>query len=139
MKLPRTTRLFRGQLDWAPFLCVLCPLAFVGLFSGFLVLPRGTRLKLPTVEAPAAVAPGETVFIVAVDSARRCFFENQLVTLGALETALKRRAALSNAPSTLLIQADVSVPLGQLAELTALAQRAGIQHAVFGTMSPTRR
>jgi biopolymer transport protein ExbD len=134
MKLPRTTRLFRGQLDWAPFLCVLCPLAFVGLFSGFLVLPRGARIALPAFEAPVAVAPGEAVFIVAVDSARRCFFENQVVTLDALETALRRRAAEPNAPGTLLIQADVSVSLGQLSEITEAARRAGIQQAVLGTL-----
>jgi len=136
MKLPRTTRLFRGHLDWAPFLCVLCPLAFVTLFSGYLVLPRGARLNLPAIDATPALAPGEAAFIVAVDSARRCFFENQLLTFGALEAALSRRAAMAGAPRTLLIQADRSVPVGQVAELTALARRAGIQHAVIGTLPP---
>ena len=52
MKFPRTTRLFRGQFDLGPFLCVLFPLAFVGLFQGFLVLPRGSRLALPAVGHP---------------------------------------------------------------------------------------
>ena len=31
MKFPRSTHLFRGQLDLAPFLCVLFLLAFSGI------------------------------------------------------------------------------------------------------------
>lgn len=136
MKLSRTTRLFRGQLDWAPYLCVLAPVAFVGLLSGYLVLPRGIRLNLPALETPPALAPGQAAFVVAVDSARRCYFENQVLPLDSLEAALARRAAMSNAPTTLLIQSDQSVPLGLISEMTALARRAGIQQTVLGTLPP---
>jgi hypothetical protein len=46
---------------------VLFPLAFVGLFQGFLVLPRGSRLVLPSVDTPAALGAGEAAFVVAVE------------------------------------------------------------------------
>jgi biopolymer transport protein ExbD len=138
MKFPRSTRLFRGQLDLAPFLCVVFPLALVALFHDFLVLPRGARLSLPAVDAPIGVGAGEPILVVAVDSARRLYFENQIIAPDALATALRRRAAEPAAPRTLLVQADVAVPYGQLADLAALARRAGLSHIVFGSV-PARK
>jgi len=138
MTVHRTSRLFRGQLDLAPFLCVVFPLAFVALFSSYLVLPRGARVTLPAIGASAAVAPGERTLVVAVDSARRLFFENQITSLTQLELLLAQRVQ-SGGPTLLLIQADASVPYGQLAELAALARRAGVKEAVFGTLSATKR
>lgn len=137
MRIPRTTRLFRGQLDLAPFLCVLFPLAFVALFSSYLVLPRGAQVQLPALDSGSAIAPGEPRLVVAIDSQRRIFFENQIITLEGLEPALAQRTA-SGGPDLLLIQADVSVPYGQLADLAAVARRAGMKRAVFGTMPAPR-
>ena len=82
MKFPRTTRLLTGRTDAAPWLCVLFPLAFAAIFHEFLVLPRGLRLSLPSVDAPSAVAAGEHVFVVAVDANEQLYFENQAVELG---------------------------------------------------------
>ena len=138
MKFPRTTRLFRGQFDLGPFLCVLFPLAFVGLFHGFLVLPRGSRLTLPSMDNPTALGAGAPAFVVAVDHAERLYFENQLTTAAALETALAARAGRPGAPQTLLVQADQAVPYGKLTELAALAQRSGLRHVVFGSVPPHR-
>ncbi len=133
MRIPRTTRLFRGQLDLAPFLCVVFPLAFTALFSTYLVLPRGARVQLPALDSPSALSPGEPRLIVAIDSRQQLYFENQVITRQALEVELARKTS-TGGPDLLLIQADVSVPYGQLAELAAIARRAGVKRAVFGTI-----
>ncbi|MEN9675107.1 MAG: Biopolymer transport protein ExbD/TolR, partial [Verrucomicrobiota bacterium] len=139
MKFPRSTRLFRGQLDLAPFLCVLFLLAFALLFRDFLVLPRGARLVLPLEDAPVAAVAGEPLLILAVDSSRRLYFENQITTRKALESALARRSGRDGAPRTLLIQADQDVPYGELADLAALARRAGLPRIIFGVGSSSGR
>lgn len=137
MKIARTTRLFRGQLDLAPFLCVIFPVAFVAVFHSYLVLPHGTRLVLPSVDSGPVVKPGEAMLVVAVDAARRLYFENQLVSPATLETALQRRIQ-SGGPTLLLIQADTTVPYGHLADLVTLARRTGVKEAVFSAL-PARR
>src|SRR5262245_57559096 len=104
MKFQRTTRMFRGQLDMAPVLCVLFPLAFFGLFHHWLVLPAGTRLQLPRSSDAISLVPGEAVFVILVDSRERLFFENQFITLDQLRGRLQARTALPGAPQTLLIQ-----------------------------------
>lgn len=139
MKFPRSTRLFRGQLDLAPFLCVLFLLAVSLLLRDFLVLPRGARLVLPVEGAPAAAVAGEPLMILAVDSSRRLYFENQITSRKALESALARRVARDDPPRTLLIQADQGVPYGTLADLAALARRAGMERIIFGVGAGPRR
>lgn len=132
MKFPRSTRLFRGQLDLAPFLCVLFLMAFALLFRDFLVLPRGARLVLPAGESPSVTVAGEPLLIVAVDSSRRLYFENQITGREALESVLAVRIRREGAPKTLLIQSDQDVPYGELADLAALARRAGLKQIIFG-------
>ena len=133
MKLPRATRLLTGRTDAAPWLCVLFPLAFAAVFHGFLVLPRGLRLSLPAADATAAVAPGEPVFVVAVDAHERLYFENQIIELPTLRSALVARAGQADAPRVLLLQADQSVRVARLSELAALAAAAGLREVVFAT------
>ena len=136
MKLPRTARLLTGRTDAAPWLCVLFPLAFAAMLHGFLVLPRGLRLALPTADAPAAVAPGERVFVVAVDAHERLYFENQVTELPALRAALSARAAQAGAPRTLLLQADGAVRAARLSELAALAGAVGLRDVIYATRPP---
>ncbi len=136
MKFPRSTHLFRGQLDLAPFLCVLFLLAFALVMRDFLVLPRGARLRLPAGQAPVAGVTGEPRLIVAVDSARRLYFENQISSREALEVSLARRVGHDGVPPALLIQADQDVPYGELAELASMAWRAGLREIVFGVGAP---
>lgn len=137
MKIHRSTRLFRGQLDLAPYLCVLSFLAFAGLAQGYLVLPRGTRLALPASESEAATRPGEVALVVAVDAANRIFFENQITTLPQLEVALANRVR-AGGPRLLLIQSDRSVAYGQLVELVAIARRSGLKEAILGGLPDSR-
>lgn len=139
IKFPRATKPFRGQLDLAALFCVLLPLAFAALLHQFLVLPRGARLNLPVADAGPAVAPGERVFVVAVDANENLYFENQIITRMALQLRLTDRAAAPDAPETLLLQADRTVRYERLVELASLARKAGIQNVVFGTQPPRGR
>jgi biopolymer transport protein ExbD len=133
MKFPRTAHLITGRPSAAPWLCVLLPLAFAGIFHEFLVLPRGLRLALPAVDAPVAIGAGERVFVVAVDANERLYFENQLIELRALGAALNARAAVPDAPRVLLLQADKAVRAAKLGELAALARNAGLRDIVLAT------
>ena len=133
MRFQRTTRLFRGQLDLAPFLCVLFPVALAALLHSHLVLPRGNRITLPASGVGPAVAPGEPTLVLAVDKHQRLYFENQVTTLQALEQTLSRRAK-SNPSNILLVEADVAVSHGFLVGLSELARRSGMREIVLSTL-----
>jgi biopolymer transport protein ExbD len=114
----------------------MVPIAVSAMFHEFLVLPRGLRLDLPTADASVVASPGERFLIVAVDAAERIYFENQLTVLPELQAALARRASVTNAPRTLLVQADRAVSIARISELSAAARAAGLQDVIFYTRSP---
>ena len=133
MRFQRTTRLFRGQLDLAPFLCVLFPVALAAVLHSHLVLPRGNRITLPTSAAGPAIAAGEPTLVLAVDKHQRLYFENQVTTLQGLEQTLTRRSR-SNPSNILLVEADVAVSHGFLVGLSELARRSGMREIVLSTL-----
>ncbi len=133
MKFARTTRLISGRPDAAPWLCLMIPIAIAAMFHEFLVLPRGLRLELPPADAPVVAAPGERFLLVAVDAGERLYFENQPISLADLQAGLAQRAAQTNAPKTLLVQADKAVSAGRLAELSGAAKTAGLHDVIFLT------
>lgn len=137
MKLPRTTKLFRGHLDAAPVLCVLFPLAFFAVLQHWLILPPGTELELPEDSGSISQAAREPAYIVGIDAAERLFFENQLVEPASLASRLRELVAQPGTPRTLWIYADKSVSHGRLAEIGQLARDAGIGRIVLGS-APTR-
>ena len=133
MRFQRTTRLFRGQPDLAPFLCVLFPVALAAVLHCHLVLPRGNRITLPTSAAGPAIAAGEPTLVLAVDKHQRLYFENQVTTLQGLEQTLTRRSR-SNPSNILLVEADVAVSHGFLVGLSELARRSGMREIVLSTL-----
>ena len=134
MRFQRTTRLFRGQLDLAPFLCVVFPVALAALLQSHLVLPRGNRIALPASSAGPAVAPGEPTLILAIDKHQRLYFENQVTTLGALEQTLSRRTR-NNPSKVLLVEADSAVSYGFLMGVSEMARRSGMREIVLSTLA----
>ena len=86
--------LFRGHLDFAPVLCVFFPLVFFAFFLNWMVMPQGTRLQLPSGTGVNHLDPGEPVFMVAVDSGERLFFENQFMSVADFQSRLQKRAAM---------------------------------------------
>jgi biopolymer transport protein ExbD len=131
MKFPRNARVFRGQLDAAPFAAV-CFLLVIFLMLGSLVYTPGVRLQLPVAhDLPGTDKP---TVAVAVDANGRLYFQDQLIE----ENQLKRRLAMavknSSQPLTLLVQADKAVSYDMLVRLTLLAREAGISEAWLATL-----
>ncbi|MBC8094557.1 MAG: biopolymer transporter ExbD [Akkermansiaceae bacterium] len=125
MKFPRNARIFRGQLDAAPFLSVFF-LLIIFVILGSLVYTPGTRIQLPRSEKLAGVT-GPTI-AVAVDANGNFYYRNQLVTPNNLVPRLRAAVTGSSEPLTLIVQADKDTKREILDQLAGLAKAAGIQH-----------
>jgi biopolymer transport protein ExbD len=130
MKFPRNARIFRGQLDAAPFAAVLF-LLVIFLMLGSLVYTPGVPLQLPVAnDLPGTDKP---TIAVAIDGNGRLFFENQGIDENQLRGRL-RQAAKESRELTLLVIADKSVTYDRLVRLTLLARDAGISQAWLATL-----
>jgi len=130
MKFPRNARIFRGQLDAAPFAAVLF-LLVIFLMLGSLVYTPGVPLQLPIAnDLPGTDKP---TIAVAIDGNGRLFFENQGIEENQLRGRL-RQAAKESPELTLLVEADKSVTYDMLVRLSLLARDAGISKAWLATL-----
>jgi len=131
MKFPRNARIFRGQLDAAPFATVLF-LLVIFLMLGSLVYTPGVPLQLPVAnELPGADKP---TIAVAIDGNGRLYFENQGIEENQLRGRLRQAVRESAEPITLLVQADKAVSYDMLIRLTLLARDAGVSQAWLATL-----
>ena len=129
MKFPRQAKIFRGQLDVAPFAGVFFLLAIFLLLHSSLVLPTGVQLQLPdSGDWPAADAATITV---AIDANELLYFENQVISEKNLRTRLGELRRQANEPLTLIVLADKGVSLDTFMRLQRLAHAAGITSAVL--------
>jgi biopolymer transport protein ExbD len=131
MKFQRNARIFKGQLDAAPFATVFFLLAIFLLLT-LMVYTPGVRLDLP----PADDLPGtdKPSVAVAIDTNGRLYFENQLVEEAELKGKLARAVTNSPQPLTLVVQAHKNVTYDRLISLTLLARDAGISSAWLATL-----
>ena len=131
MKFPRNARVFRGQLDMAPFATVFF-LLIIFVMLGSLTYTPGVRIQLPV----AADLPGinRPTVTVAIDAGNQYYFENQMISEDNLKSRLK--AAAKNSPNslTLVVQADKAVTYESLVRLAMLARDAGITDALGATL-----
>ncbi|MGH7940423.1 MAG: ExbD/TolR family protein [Limisphaerales bacterium] len=134
MKFPRNAKLLRSPFDVAPFAAVFFLIVIFLLVMALLPVP-GLSLKLPQFDAStfATDLPGtdKPTVSVAIDSAGRLFFSNQLVTEDQLKIDLRRAALSSRTPLTLVIQADQLVTYGELVRIALLGRDAGIHDALL--------
>jgi biopolymer transport protein ExbD len=131
MKFPRNARIFRGQLDAAPFAAVFFLLVIFLMLASLLYTP-GVRLELPVAgDLPGVEGP---TLSVAIDGNGRLYFENQWIEENELKLRLRRAAARSPSPLTLVVQADKSVSYERLVHLSMLAHENGISHALLATL-----
>jgi biopolymer transport protein ExbD len=133
MKFQRNARIFKGQLDAAPFVTVLFLLVLLLMLSRLVYTP-GVRLELPV----AGNLPGtdKPTVAVAIDANGRLYFDNQVIDEGQLAGRLRQAARDRAQPLTLLVQADKLVKYDQLVRLTLLARDAGITEAWLATLPP---
>ncbi|HEU5123902.1 MAG TPA: biopolymer transporter ExbD [Verrucomicrobiae bacterium] len=131
MKFPRNARIFRGQLDAAPFLSVFF-LLVIFVLLGSLVYTPGVRVQLPVSDGGSGVA-GPTA-AVAIDANGQYFFRNQLVDGTHLLSGLKTAVSNSPEPLTLIVQADRETKRESLDQLAAIAKEAGIRELLLATL-----
>lgn len=133
MRFPRNTKVFRGQLDAAPYAGVFFLLAIFLLLNSSFVFTPGIPIELP--EAPALPGALSPTLAVAIDDSSRIYFDNQLTSEAALKQSL--RQAVAAAPElTLVIQADKGVTWKTLASVLLTAREAGVKRALPATRPP---
>jgi biopolymer transport protein ExbD len=133
MKFPRNARIFRGQLDAAPFASVFFLLVIFVMLGSVLQTP-GVRVNLPQ----AANLPGtdRPTIPVALDAHGRFFFEDRVIDRKALESRLREAVTRSSEPLTLLLLADKAVSEENLVGAQLLARSAGIHEVLWATLPP---
>jgi len=131
MKFPRNARIFRGQLDAAPFVAVLFILALFLMISSLVYTP-GIHVQLPVADGfPGTDKP---TVAVAVDRNGRLYYENQGIEETDLKLRLRKAVSESPKPLVLVVEADEAVPYSQIVRLTLLARDAGIGEALLATL-----
>lgn len=134
MKFPRNTRLFRGQMEVAPFAGVFFLLLIFLLLNSSMVFTPGVPIQLPE----GANLPGVATrtVVVAVDEGGQIYYENQVSDLVRLKPRLQAAAAKAQEPLTLIVQADQKVKYETLIPLLLLAKGVGIQEALLAVRPP---
>src|SRR6185437_7188842 len=107
MKFPRNARIFRGQLDFAPFAAVLFLLVIFVLLGKMLYTP-GIPVRLPS--AGDVILPGATgpTLSVAVRT-NAYYFQDEVVPEGELSNRLFTARQKISGPVTLIVQLDQDV------------------------------
>ncbi|MCS7337220.1 MAG: biopolymer transporter ExbD [Verrucomicrobiae bacterium] len=128
MRFRRTTRVFTGTLDPAPWVAVLFLLVTFLLLAGLVYTP-GVRLQLPVAEGlPGTDKP---TVAVALDSNGRLYFENQVIERAELKRRLEAVARNAPEPVVLVVRADKAARHEALLELVMLARDSGINEVLL--------
>lgn len=129
MRFARQTKIFRGQLDAAPFLAVFFLLIIFLLLNSSLVFTPGVPINLPSADdLPGTDKP---TVVVAIDDSGQLYFEQQVIEETRLQQELRRLATAALEPLTLVVQADRGVTYGRLLHVGLLAEAAGIKTAIL--------
>jgi biopolymer transport protein ExbD len=132
MKFPRNARIFRGQLDAAPFASVFFLLVLFVLLGSMLYTP-GIRVELPAAgDLPLPGIEGPTVSVAVTTNA--IYFDNQLVSENDFSNRLNVATRKSPEPLTLIVQADRDVTEEKIIQLRVLADKAGVRGFLLATL-----
>ena len=136
MRFPHRSRIFRGQLDAAPFLGVFFLLIIFLLLNSTLVFTPGVPIELPQeINLPGSE---RATAVVAVDSTGRFYFENQLCDEAQLKRRLELAVARSSDPVTLVVQADKQATVEVWVRLAAIARSLGIREMLQAVRPPVQ-
>jgi len=132
MKFPRNARIFRGQLDAAPFASVFFLLVIFVLLGALLYAP-GIKVQLPSAgDLPLPGIAGPTLSVAVTTNA--IYFENQLISENDFSNRLHAAAGKTTEPPTLIVEADKGVTEEKLIHLTVLAHGAGVRDLLLATL-----
>jgi biopolymer transport protein ExbD len=137
MKFPRNARIFRGQLDAAPFVGVFFLLVIFLMLQSSLVFIPGVKVELPAVSGLSGTA--NPTVVVVVDRAGLVYYGNQVIKESELRTelaSLVKKYQSLGASLTLVIQADKLVAYDVLVQLGQLARETGIKEILQATRPP---
>lgn len=134
MRFPHNVKIFRGQLDAAPFAGVFFLLLIFLFAQSSIIFTPGVPIRLPEL----ANLPGVTTptISLAVDEDGVIYFENRISTEEQLREQLRAKVASSTESITLVIQADRQVRYETLVHLAVLARDVGIKDALLATRPP---
>ena len=134
MRFPHNTKIFRGQLDAAPFVGVFFLLVIFLLFNSGLVFTPGVPIQLP--EADGLPATDNATAVVAVDADGNFYFENQLCNEARLKERLGTVVSQSREPITLIVQADKNARSEVVVRLGVLAGALGVRDMLQAVRPP---
>ena len=130
MKFPRNARIFRGQLDAAPFATVFFLLVIFVMLASLVYTP-GVHIRLPIADN----LPGtdQATIAIALDANGRLYFDNQVIEEAELRRRLVQAVKAAGQPLTLEIRADQSATHAMVVHLGLLGREAGITNALLAT------
>ncbi|HEX4263956.1 MAG TPA: biopolymer transporter ExbD [Verrucomicrobiae bacterium] len=130
MKFPRNARIFRGQLDAAPFAAVFF-LLVIFVLLGSMLYP-GIRIDLSSSSNLLSGTQGATLSVAVTTNA--IYYGNQLVSENEFSNHLNAAARNFSEPLTLIVQADKEVTEEKIIHLKVLAEQAGVSGFVLATL-----
>jgi len=134
MKFPRNAKVFRGQLDAAPFAAVFF-LLVIFLMVSTLVYTPGVPVDLQLPYAADVPGTDKASVSVAVDAGGRLYYQNQLLERRDLRERLRQAVATAAPePLALVIHADQNVTHETLIRLAMIARDAGVGEARLATL-----
>lgn len=125
MRFPHNTRVFRGQIEAAPFISVFFLLVIFLLLQSAFVFTPGLPIQLP--EADGLPGTDNPTVAVAVDASGNFYFDNQLCDEALLKEKLRAAVAGTHEPVTLVVQAHGEARVDVLIRLGLLARSVGIR------------
>ena len=122
-----------SDINMTPLIDVMLVLLVIFIITAPLMT---SSLKLDLPKTDAATPTSAPAFIaLAIDSEGRLFFGDEPLSRDALAARVSA-AAKGNPQLEVQLRADQKVPYGQVAELLALIQKAGLNRIGFITEAP---
>jgi biopolymer transport protein ExbD len=131
MKFPRNARIFRGQLDAAPFASVFFLLVIFVMLGKYLYVP-GIQVKLPSAENLQLPGPDGPTLSVAVTT-NAIYFRDKAVAENDLSNQLTTARQEFTETPTLILQVDRDVTEEKWMHLMVIARQAGITNLLHAT------
>jgi biopolymer transport protein ExbD len=130
MKFPRNAKLYRGQLDVAPWVGVFFLLVVFLLLNSSLVFTPGVKVNLPEVGLSDFPGTENPALTVVIDLRGEIYFDQRTIPLSELRDRL--RDAVRQIPGlTLVIQADKAADVERWVQLCKTARDVGVRNVVL--------
>ncbi|HAF44601.1 MAG: biopolymer transporter ExbD [Sideroxydans sp. GWF2_59_14] len=121
-----------SEINVTPLVDVMLVLLVVFIITAPLLAPQSLKINLPKTDSVQSNEKPQKVSLV-VDAQGNIEMDRMHVSDEALAETLRQRAA--DPQFQLQIEADTAVPYGRVAQLMAIAQKAGVSKLSFMTLS----